>query len=440
MVFPEQIKQVESQALFQLVPVRSLIIPGSLEGLTFLGARAMMLQDFFIHQGEGMKRYSGIDLLVWIFLIAAIFASDAYSKSHRVSRHGWIISADSEQAVLTIEYEGLGVVVRNVRLNFRKGDDLQELSNWKAVAGKNGMTVNTAEPAVNWQFDIRNNVLIVSCSSGDGVITAVAPADKSRIPARIVDPAGKPVAWNGTSEINYSYGGPQTRNLSFLPKHNAEVLFLSLGQVSGLNFHCLFDRKTDTVIEFPEKTRMRRCDDQDLMFITMQPGYPAIRIITDYYTTKLGLPFYEPMDDSYFTSAPVVWNSWTNYYAEVTEEDVVKNTDWIVDNLKDYGLEYVTIDDGCERGAEGEHYWIDNWDKKKFPHGGKWLARYIKSKGLRPGLWIVPNAYAGALEEHTQWYLRDKNGEYILDYRTPALDCTNPEVLDFLRHLFGTLK
>ncbi|HVV74034.1 MAG TPA: hypothetical protein VHI52_21450, partial [Verrucomicrobiae bacterium] len=51
-----------------------------------------------------------------------------------------------------------------------------------------------------------------------------------------------------------------------------------------------------------------------------------------------------------------------------------------------------------------------------------------------------PNAYAGAVQEHPDWYLRDKNGTIIRDYDTPALDSSNPEVLGFLRQLFGKLK
>ena len=135
-----------------------------------------------------------------------------------------------------------------------------------------------------------------------------------------------------------------------------------------------------------------------------------------------------------------MWNSWTNYYQMVTEEEVIKNVDWIADNFSDYGLEYVVIDDGPERGEEGEHYWIENWNKETFPHGGKWLAEYIKSKGLIPGLWVVPNVYAGALDDHPGWYLKDKDGKHIIVYDTPSLDYTNPEVLDFLTHMFTILK
>jgi hypothetical protein len=83
---------------------------------------------------------------------------------------------------------------------------------------------------------------------------------------------------------------------------------------------------------------------------------------------------------------------------------------------------------------------MEDWDRKKFPQGPQWLASYIKSKGLRPGLWIVPNAYAGAVEQHPDWYLRDKQGKIITDYNTPALDASHPEVQKFLRELFTMLK
>jgi hypothetical protein len=75
-----------------------------------------------------------------------------------------------------------------------------------------------------------------------------------------------------------------------------------------------------------------------------------------------------------------------------------------------------------------------------FPHGPQWLANHIKSKGLRAGLWIVPNASAGPLEEHPDWYLRNKrDGKIILDYNTPTLDPTNPQVLGFVKKELTTL-
>jgi hypothetical protein len=219
-------------------------------------------------------------------------------------------------------------------------------------------------------------------------------------------------------------------------------MYFALGQVAGSNLHSLFDRKTDTAIDFSEQTSLKRSgQDANLLEVTIPvPGNTQMRVLREYFTKTLGLPIYVPFDDSYFRTPPAVWSSWTSYYEDVREEDMVRNTDWIAAHLKPYGFQYVELDDGYDRGKSGEHYWIEKWDQKKFPHGPKWLTDYIKSKGLLAGVWIVPNSYAGAREQHPEWYLRYKRDESIvLDYNTPTLDCTNPQVLDFLKKEFTVL-
>jgi hypothetical protein len=136
----------------------------------------------------------------------------------------------------------------------------------------------------------------------------------------------------------------------------------------------------------------------------------------------------------------MVWSSWTNYYEAVREEDILKNADWLAANLRAYGFEFVQLDDGYDRDAKGQHYWIENWDRQKFPHGPQWLTSYIKSKGLRAGIWLVPNAYAGAVQQHPEWYLHyKKDGRIVLDYNTPAMDATNPQVLEQVKKIMSTL-
>jgi hypothetical protein len=316
------------------------------------------------------------------------------------------------------------------------------LSGWQVSAEDKRLLIHTEDPATDWTLYIRNRVLGMTTSEGKGLMTATAPADKSRFTARMIDFSGlaTPVAWKGTDEIGFSWGGIQTKNISFLPAENPDVLYLSLGQVSSRDMHCLFDRDRDIMIRFQKRTQMLRGDEDSLLQISIPVGDDMIVMYSDYYTRYLGLPVYEPMDDTPFENPPVMWNSWTNYYYMVTEDEVIKNVDWIDENFNDYGLEYIVIDDGPERGKQGEHFWISNWNEKTFPHGGKWLAAYIRSKGLTPGLWVVPNVYAGALEDHPDWYLRDREGKLIMVYNTPALDYTHPEVLGHLSQMFSTLK
>jgi len=376
-------------------------------------------------------------------VIVAAGTLAAQSQQHTsVSSDGWTITADDATSVLTISHDKLGPVMKDVRLNLQDGHGLHALAGWSVESdGEHRLMLRTTEPRTAWSFELSANLLKISSTSTSAVVTAELPATAERLPVRILDPRGAPVDWVGTDEVVQGYGGSETRNPSFLPSRNPEVMYFALGQVSAASFHSLFDRKTDTAITFSDQTLLRRHrEDHDLLdMILPVPGNTKVRLIPDYYTKVLGLPLYVPFDDTYFKRPPMVWSSWTSYYGYVTERDIVRNTDWIADHLKPYGFEYVELDDGYERGPEGEHYWIENWSREKFPHGPKWLADYIKSKGLRAGLWIVPNAYAGAVKQHPDWYLRDKQGRLIPDYRTPSLDSTNPEVLAFVRQMFQRL-
>ena len=250
-----------------------------------------------------------------------------------------------------------------------------------------------------------------------------------------------PVEWKGTAEVKEGYGGSETIHPSFLPARNPEVMYFALGQVSASTLHGLFDRKSDTAIRFSAETRMTRDPkDADLLDLTMPvPGNTLVRLLPDYYAKTLGVPFYAPFDDSRFKRAAGDLVQLDGVLRRRQGRGHRPQRRLARRQPEDYGFNYVQLDDGYDRGPKGEHYWIEKWDTTKFPHGPKWLTAYIKSKGLHPGLWLVPNAYAGAVEQHPDWYLRDTKGEIIRDYNTPALDSTHPSVQDFLRKLFTTL-
>ncbi|HXY40066.1 MAG TPA: alpha-galactosidase [Vicinamibacteria bacterium] len=359
-----------------------------------------------------------------------------------LSQDGWTLSADPDQGLLAVAHEKLGTLLRSARLNVVRDGGLQPWATFSAETAGRELRLRTIRPRATWVFAAGADGISVSSTSPQAVLTAEVPAPADRMVARLLDATGTAVDWVGTDEVAQGYGGSETRNSSFLPAKNPDVMYLALGPVSATTLHAIFDRRTDTAVRFPETSRLQRRErDREVLELTLPvPGSAVVRLFPDYFQKTLGVPVYTPFDDSTFARPPVIWCSWTSYYAEVKEEDVVRNTDWIAANLKDHGFDYVQLDDGYDRGQGGQHFWIEKWDEAKFPHGPKWLAGYVKSKGLRPGLWLVPNAYAGAVEQHPDWYLRDKQGRLIKDYDTPALDSTHPEVLGFLRTLFTTLR
>jgi hypothetical protein len=396
-------------------------------------------------QRQNLKTLIRTALLILLTTAAACAET---GEPVKVAFEGWTVTADGAKGVLDIAHDTIGTLMRDVRLNLQETNGLRHLKNWSVEKkGEHQLSIKTADPRSAWLIDLGPHTLKISCTLSDAVVTANAPASKDRVIARLMDPEGVPVTWVGTDEVAHGYGGSETRNPSFLPTRNPECMYFGLGQVAGANFHSLFDRRTDTAIRFSDETLMERSrQNRDSLDLTIPvPGSTLIRLFPDYYMKILGLPFYVPFDDSRFSKAPTVWSSWTSYYCQVKEQDIVRNADWIAANLKPYGFEYVELDEGYDgKNNVGEsvgedHEWIGEWDRKKFPNGPKWLTAYIKSKGLRAGMWLVPNAYAGAVEQHPGWYLRDKQGNIIRDYNTPALDSTNPEVLDFLKKLFTTL-
>jgi hypothetical protein len=63
------------------------------------------------------------------------------------------------------------------------------------------------------------------------------------------------------------------------------------------------------------------------------------------------------------------WCSWFSFYGAITEEEVVRQAEFVARRLKPYGCDTIQLDDGFYR-AFGD--WEGN---QKFPHGMKWLAQ-----------------------------------------------------------------
>ena len=113
-------------------------------------------------------------------------------------------------------------------------------------------------------------------------------------------------------------------------------------------------------------------------------------VVEHYYRDKLGVKYFQPIDKTNFPLPPSGWCTWYYYYQQINENEVKHNARWIADNLKDYGAQYVQIDDGWQgTGRVYTRDWTNVSDK--FPGGMDKLASSIKSLGLTPGIWIAPH-------------------------------------------------
>lgn len=164
-------------------------------------------------------------------------------------------------------------------------------------------------------------------------------------------------------------------------------------------------------------------------------------VMTNYFRDVLGVKFYQPLDKSRYPGPPSGWCSWYYYYNRITADEIKRNADWIAQNLKDYGAEYVQIDDGWQ--GNGTRDGARNWEAvntNHFPDGMASIAKYIKSRGLEPGLWIAPHG------QSSDAVVRARPGVFLLkpDGTTASdtwegrylVDPTSPSSQAYLANLF----
>ncbi len=359
-----------------------------------------------------------------LLLVGAVL----FSCGKQVKMHGWTVIPNTKNETLTIQNAKLGVVLDEVLFALDKGASTDTLAKWQVNHTKTGLEIKFTRPQpVTWNLTTGDSTIIVGCSAANGVLLAKAPASDARIPARVA------------SEDN-------------------GVMITAMGPISARNIHHLFDRQTDIMLEFPNSSRLtRNSRNTDILDVRLPVAEKTVllRLLPEYYNDVVGLAHYKKtsLQPKYvpfpgrFNHAATGWCSWYCYYMNANEEGMVTETNVLADQLKPYGLEYVQLDACYTRGKDAN--WLE-WTKSLFPHGGKWLFKYITDKGLKPGLWV--NAYganyakpAMAEKYPENFFLHDKNGHLsgaccTADTTVVRLDYTNPQVIEkHLKPLFTTL-
>lgn len=238
------------------------------------------------------------------------------------------------------------------------------------------------------------------------------------------------------------------------------VLWIS---VSGLVMGMHFSADKPERWPYPVPCRIQDSGHPDLMVMTLGPVNTPLaqgvydplkdevqmkdgRIIRNYFRDSLGIRFYQPIDKSRFPLPPSGWCSWYYYYQEISAEEVLKNAEWIANNLKDYGAEYVQIDDGWQGVGHGlgeNRDWttID----RRFSMGMDRLAARIKELGLKPGLWLAPHGQSNAevVRAHPGAFLLKPDGssasdtwegKFLVD---PSTDEGHAYLKDLFQRLIG---
>src|SRR5262245_17681933 len=227
-----------------------------------------------------------------------------------------------------------------------------------------------------------------------------------------------------------------------------------------LCFLCLFVAQTISAQTWP--ARVRDGANKDLMAMTLgdvstsiadgnfNPAKDEVRlkdgtVLKNYFRDTLKIKYFQPIDKSRFSRPPSGWCSWYFYYQEINEDEIKRNAKWIAENLKDFGVEYVQLDDGWQGTGHGlgeNRDWttID----KRFSGGMRQLANYIKQLGLKPGLWLAPHGQSNksVVDKYPSAFMLKPDGTSASSTweGTYLLDPSTPETQKYLRELFTTLR
>ncbi|MFT5763454.1 MAG: alpha-galactosidase [Saprospiraceae bacterium] len=136
------------------------------------------------------------------------------------------------------------------------------------------------------------------------------------------------------------------------------------------------------------------------------------------------------------------WTSSYNYSSNISEEIILKNAAAFV--AKEIPIDSIHIDEGYQR-------YIGDWlnIKDTFPNGMAHVARQIKSKGFKAGIWVAPfvcETKSDIFQHKKHWLVKGQSGKLIRAGYNPrwggwfyALDYYQKEVQDYLLGVFKTV-
>ncbi len=333
---------------------------------------------------------------------------------------GW--SAELRGGALNLSYGG-ELVIEGLRVRASDGERAFEFD-----LEPYGDPYDVAAGGSEWRVHI---LRLAPVGEGPGNVLAEVHCGRSRVMlrlyprARLTFAAEAAVRWGREPYLCRVEAG-----------QHWDVVQAALGPADSLLCDSIFDKWGDRLLRLSSWGRLSILAEPDGRTFTVEaevttqfgviPELLAAAVTERYVAEHLGMPYYEPYDTSRRPRPPAGWCSWYYYGRDITEADVVANADWLAEHLKPFGLEYVQLDDGYQ----GET-WLD-WNER-FPRGGAWLARYVRSRGLKPGIWLVPQGVPEVdtrlLEERPHWFIRRPDGEVFRGFANyPYVDPTNPEV------------
>jgi len=216
-----------------------------------------------------------------------------------------------------------------------------------------------------------------------------------------------------------------------------DVVRHSSGLSKSLLNQAVYDRKWDWVLSVDDQpctrtvVRPERASASGRDFsLRTQGSEIVLRFRPRFYQVHRGLTHFEPWTYRAWDNPVVGWCSWFAFFDKITEEDMLRATDVLAEVLAPFGYEYVQMDDGYQRDIGLPELWLE--PNEKFPHGLRYLSSYIKSKGMKPGIWTnAAFAQTEFASNHRDWFVLDSEGRLAKgNWIYHILDATVPGALE----------
>ena len=187
---------------------------------------------------------------------------------------------------------------------------------------------------------------------------------------------------------------------------------------TGLN-DTVYDPDTDIAVRF-EAQHVRLCRQDSGEVRVTASGRKVVRVLFKQNHLRSFCPHLPPGKIRVRSPAPTGWLSYYCHFEAPSETAILEDLD-VAAGLVDYGLSFFLVE-AWQKNAWSlpvrNFYHEAECDREKFPHGMKWLARRIRSKGLTPGLWAVAlgTGNPAVFEAHPEMFIRDASGRPIQDW------------------------
>ncbi|HUX66698.1 MAG TPA: alpha-galactosidase [Terriglobales bacterium] len=210
----------------------------------------------------------------------------------------------------------------------------------------------------------------------------------------------------------------------------------SSGPDHNLRNHAVYDRRFDWLLAGPARTTVQPLANAaggDTRFqLAARGNLLLFRFQPRFYQKFRGLAFYRPWTYAVWPKPVAGWSSWWAYQDKVTEADVRQVATLFARKLRDFGYQYIQLDDGY-RPRDG---YPSDWTatNAKFPSGLGGLAKFERGLGLKPAIWQNVGIDDSALAAtHPAWFLPGPGGA---PRRAPWVDFglngNNPAAVDAL--------